>query len=164
MALLLGGQRVNEVYGSYAHDFDIDNKTFTIPANRIKVKERGDHIVPLCDTAIPIVQELMQQQGKAGQLFPHRDDPIAVAHVSTLRMAILRWCEKHNIEPFNPRDLRRTCKTLMGKAGIDKVNRDILQQHNKYDVSSVHYDRYDYMKEKRQSIETWSKYIATVAL
>ena len=162
LALLLGGQRVNEVYGSYAHDFDIDNKTFTIPANRIKVKERGDHIVPLCDTAIPIVQELMQQQGKAGQLFPHRDDPQAVAHVSTLRMAILRWCEKHNIEPFNPRDLRRTCKTLMGKAGINKVNRDILQQHNKYDVSSVHYDRYDYMKEKRQSIDVWESFIIKI--
>ncbi|WP_352283998.1 hypothetical protein [Pseudoalteromonas sp. Q18-MNA-CIBAN-0097] len=60
--------------------------------------------------------------------------------------------------PFNPRDLRRTCKTLMGK-GIDKINRDILQQHNKFDVSSVHYDRYDYMKEKMQSIKVWEDFI-----
>ena len=159
LALLLGGQRVNEVYGSYVSDFDLKSKTFTIPASRIKVQQRGDHIVPLCDTAIPIIQELMQQSGKAGQMFPHRDNPTATAHVSTLRMAILRWCEKNKVPNFNPRDLRRTCKTLMGKAGIDKINRDILQQHNKFDVSSVHYDRYDYMKEKRQSIEVWEGFI-----
>ncbi|WP_024602773.1 site-specific integrase [Pseudoalteromonas sp. TB41] len=159
LALLLGGQRVNEVYGSYVSDFDLENKTFTIPANRIKVQQRGDHIVPLCETTIPVIQELMQQSGKAGQMFPHRDNPTATAHVSTLRMAILRWCEKNKVPNFNPRDLRRTCKTLMGKAGIDKINRDILQQHNKFDVSSVHYDRYDYMKEKRQSIEVWEKFL-----
>ena len=101
----------------------------------------------------------MQQSGKAGQMFPHRDNPTATAHVSTLRMAILRWCEKNKVPNFNPRDLRRTCKTLIGKAGIDKINRDILQQHNKFDVSSVHYDRYDYMKEKSKSIEVWEKFI-----
>ena len=89
----------------------------------------------------------------------HRDNPIATAHVSTLRMAILRWCEKNKVPNFNPRDLRRTCKTLMGKAGIDKINRDILQQHNKFDVSSVHYDRYDYMKEKTLCINTWECFI-----
>jgi integrase len=77
-------------------------------------------------------------------------------------MAIIRWSEKNNVPHFNPRDLRRTCKTLMGKAGIDKINRDILQQHNKFDVSSVHYDRYDYMKEKRQSIEVWERFIKAI--
>ncbi len=159
LALLLGGQRVNEVYGSYVSDFDLKSKTFTIPANRIKVQQRGDHIVPLCETAIPIIQNLMQQSGKVGQMFPHRDNPTATAHVSTLRMAILRWCEKNKVPNFNPRDLRRTCKTLMGKAGIDKINRDILQQHNKFDVSSVHYDRYDYMKEKTLCINTWECFI-----
>ena len=162
LALLLGGQRVNEVYGSYVSDFDIKNKTFTIPASRIKVKQRGDHIVPLCETAIPIIQELMQQQGSAGQMFPHRDNPTATAHVSTLRMAILRWCEKNKVPNFNPRDLRRTCKTLMGKAGISKANRDILQQHHKFDVSSVHYDRYDYMTEKCESIKVWEEFIINV--
>jgi integrase len=159
LALCLGGQRINEVYGSYASEYDIKNKTFTIPASRIKIKQRGDHIVPLSNLVIPIIQELMQQQGSAGQMFPHRDNPTATAHVSTIRMAILRWCEKHSIKPFNPRDLRRTCKTLMGKAGINKTNRDILQQHHKFDVSSVHYDRYDYMTEKRESIEVWEKFL-----
>lgn len=159
LALALGGQRINEVYGSYIHEYDFEQKVLTIPKERIKVKARGDHIVPLSDTAIQIVQELAQLKGKNGQLFPHRDHPDQVAHVSTIRMALLRWCDKHGIERFAPRDLRRTCKTLMGKAGITKVDRDILQQHSQFDVSSVHYDRYDYLNEKVTSIKAWESFL-----
>lgn len=162
LALCLGGQRINEVYSSFSTEYDLDNKIFTIPANRIKVQERGDHIVPLGNLAIEILEPLIQLRGQVDQLFPHRDDKNAVAHVSTIRMAILRWCDKHKIERFNPRDIRRTCKTLMGKAGINKSDRDILQQHNKFDVSSVHYDRYDYMKEKRESIRVWEQFIHNI--
>jgi len=58
--------------------------------------------------------------------------------------------------------MRRTCKTLMGKAGISKVDRDILQQHDKEDISTLHYDRYDYMKEKRIAMDIWKKYLCEI--
>ena len=35
----------------------------------------------------------------------------------------------------------------MGVAGISKKIRDILQQHDKSDISKILYDRYNYMKE-----------------
>ena len=120
--------------------------------------------MPLSETAIQIVKELAQLKGKNGQLFPHRDHPDQVAHVSTIRMALLRWCDKHSMERFAPRDLRRTCKTLMGKAGITKIDRDIIQQHSQFDVSSVHYDRYDYLNEKRASLEKWESYLFSLGL
>jgi hypothetical protein len=63
---------------------------------------------------------------------------------------------------FSPRDIRRTCKTLMGKAGISKTNRDIMQQHSKIDVSTIHYDRYDYMSEKREAMNLWTEYLAKI--
>ena len=47
------------------------------------------------------------------------------------------------------RVIRRTVKTLMGKAGIDKAIRDRIQNHSLQDVSSKYYDRYDYLPEKR---------------
>ncbi|STI85422.1 integrase [Escherichia coli] len=52
-------------------------------------------------------------------------------------------------------DLRRTCKTLMGEAGISKEIRDRIQNHALNDVSSKHYDRYDYLPEKRRALEIW---------
>lgn len=77
-------------------------------------------------------------------------------------MVLLRWCDKHGIERFAPRDLRRTCKTLMGKAGISKADRDIIQQHSQFDVSSVNYDRYDCLTEKSSCLNQWECYLKSI--
>lgn len=58
---------------------------------------------------------------------------------------------------FTARDLRRTCKTLMGEAGISKEIRDRIQNHALNNVSSKHYDRYDYLTEKRRALEIWEE-------
>ena len=57
------------------------------------------------------------------------------------------------------RDLRRTFKTLAGKAGIPKEIRDRLQNHALQDVSSKHYDRWNYMVEKRAGMAKWDKFV-----
>ncbi|MCF6442853.1 site-specific integrase [Pseudoalteromonas luteoviolacea] len=162
LAICLAGQRVEEVYKSIESEYDFDEMVFTIPVDRVKIKSRGDHLVPIEPLTETIVKELLLQRGSKNQLFPHRDRNDDFAHISTLRMATLRWCDKHNIPRFAPRDIRRTCKTLMGKAGISKENRDYLQQHNQSDVSSLHYDRYDYMREKREAMAKWHCYLKTI--
>ena len=59
---------------------------------------------------------------------------------------------------LTPRELRRTWKTLAGKAGLTKVERDLLQNHAAHDVNSRHYDRYDYLHEKRAAVAKWSEW------
>ena len=47
-----------------------------------------------------------------------------------------------NVIPIaNNRDLRRTWKTLAGKAGVSKEIRDRIQNHALHDASSKSYDR-----------------------
>ena len=159
LAIAFGGQRVLELYQCKDKEFNFNDDIFTIPTERIKVRKRGDHMVPISSLAKPIIQEMMVSRGKVGHLWPHRDRHDEAAHISTIRMATLRWCRKNKIPDFNPRDVRRTCKTLMGKAGISKADRDLLQQHNKADVSAIHYDRYDYMREKRNAMDIWTSYL-----
>jgi hypothetical protein len=60
---------------------------------------------------------------------------------------------------FSPRDLRRTFKTLARKAGILKEIRGRLQNHSLQVLSSLHYDKYDYLKEKRAAMDTWNDYL-----
>ena len=43
----------------------------------------------------------------------------------------------------------------MGEAGISKELRDRLQGHAMSDVSSKHYDRYDYLAEKTTAADQW---------
>jgi hypothetical protein len=57
------------------------------------------------------------------------------------------------------RDLRRTWKTLAGKAGVPKEIRDRIQNHAFQDVSSKSYDRWSYMPEKRAGMEKWNAYV-----
>src|SRR3546814_15666193 len=60
------------------------------------------------------------------------------------------------------RDLRRTFKTLAGKAGVSKEIRDRLQNHALQDVSSKNYDRWNYMPEKRAGMAKWDKYVRSL--
>jgi hypothetical protein len=62
-------------------------------------------------------------------------------------------------EDWSPRDLRRTCKTWQGFAGIGKEIRDRLQNHALTDVSSKHYDRHLYLKEKAEALGIWERFI-----
>ena len=75
----------------------------------------------------------------------------------TIRDNIVRLREKEEMEPWVARDLRRTVKTRMGEIGIPKWIRDHIQNHAKVDVSSKHYDRYDYLAEKRDALESWER-------
>jgi hypothetical protein len=59
------------------------------------------------------------------------------------------------MQPWTPKDLRRTVKTRMGEIGIPKSIRDRVQNHALVDISTKHYDRYDYLPEKREALETW---------
>lgn len=68
---------------------------------------------------------------------------------------IKRFCEKINVDSFIPRDFCRTFKTLDGQLKITKVIRDRIQHHSLHDVSSVHYDRYDYNEEKPEVLLKW---------
>jgi hypothetical protein len=86
--------------------------------------------------------------------------PIAL---TTLRKGMQTWQQKHpEFKLFINQDIRRTCKTLMSKAGVNIEHRDMLQQHYKKDVATVNYDRYDYLQEKRQAMETWTEYLKQI--
>jgi hypothetical protein len=37
-----------------------------------------------------------------------------------------------------------------------------LQNHALTDLSTKHYDRYDYLKEKREAIQKWNKYLERI--
>ena len=45
-----------------------------------------------------------------------------------------------------------TFKTLASTMGVSTELRDRLQNHKMASVSAKHYDRYDYIKEKREII------------
>ena len=47
----------------------------------------------------------------------------------------------------------------MGEIGISKEIRDRLHNHALHDVSSKHYDRYDYLAPKKDAVDTWNEWL-----
>ena len=135
------------------NNIDLAKQIIEIPTTVSKNKKI--HLVPLTNNAVAILKELSFLTGHTEYLFPNKYDQLKPMPTTSLSQAIKRYRERDNIEEFVPKDFRRTCKTKMGELGISKDIRDKLHNHAQNDVSTKHYDRYDYMKEKRQALKTW---------
>lgn len=66
-------------------------------------------------------------------------------------------------EPFQLRDLRRTCETMLASMGISRDVRAQLLSHGLGGVQQVHYDKYEYMVEKRNALEAWGNRLKEIA-
>lgn len=157
LCFLTGGQRPYELAATKWDCVDWDNKTLLIKPEISKNKK--EHLIPLTKSSMQILIIQKEQNNESNFIFPHRFDLNNHIRLDSLSQSITRYRDATEIRPFIPRDIRRTCKTLMGELGISKSIRDRLQNHALQDVSSKHYDRYDYLLEKRIALEAWEQYL-----
>jgi len=158
---LATGQRAGELNRLRWADIDFEEETMTIPST--VSKNKLDHVVPLCSIAMSVINSLHKLTGEYEHLFTrtHKCKLLngKILHNATIAKVIRDFCKQKGIDKFIARDIRRTFKTLAGKAGISKELRDRLQNHVLQDVSSRHYDRYDYLPEKRAGMKVWNDYL-----
>jgi len=162
---LTTGQRLGEIIRIKWSDIDFEDRLITIPSS--VSKNKIDHVVPLNDLSWAVIEEMKEITGSYEYLFPTSYGGVFKEgkHISGHNIArmIREYCAGHEkVKKFIPRDIRRTVKTLTGKAGIDKAIRDRVQNHALQDVSTKHYDRYDYLPEKRQALKVWNDYLELI--
>jgi len=162
LCLYTGGQRPYELAATQWDCVDLENKTLLIKAEISKNKK--PHLIPLTDSAITILKMQREVRSDSLFIFSHRFDLSQHIRLDSLSQSITRYRDATDIRPFIPRDIRRTCKTLMGELGISKSIRDRLQNHALQDVSSKHYDRYEYIPEKRIALESWERQLNNTAV
>lgn len=154
--ILATGQRVEEVLHARWEEFNSDFTLWTIPGERRKTRNKTaePHLVPLTELHRGLLAEARSLSGDAKHLFPakNRSEPL---RYDSLNHAVRRFIEASGMISFSPRDLRRTFKTLGGSFGISLEMRNRLQGHALTDVGSVHYDRYDYLSQKREAMASF---------
>jgi integrase len=149
-----GGQRPYELVASRWSSINWEEATLLVTSEVSKNKR--PHLIPLTEKAITILSELHVNSKDSEFIFPRRNDTNQHLRTDSFSKAIARFREDNpKFKPFVARDIRRTCKTLMGELGISKEIRDRLQNHALNDVSSKHYDRYSYLPEKREALRKW---------
>ena len=153
LCVYTGGQRPYELASSQWKSINWQENTLLITSEISKNKR--EHLVPLTDSSVQILKFLKENSTESNFIFPQRDG-LKPFRTDSFAQAIGYYREQFPDFPyFVARDIRRTCKTLMGELGISKELRDRIQNHAFQDVSSKHYDRYDYLSEKRVALEKW---------
>lgn len=152
MLIAATGQRVEEICRIDRSMVNWKLMTIEWPTT----KPGRPHVIPISIQAAEILHRI--EPNEHGLYFPAEYGASRPMRDHTLRVVVGRFCAQEGVEHFCPRDLRRTWKTLSGVAGISKSDRDRLQNHSQSDVSSKHYDRYDYLPEKRAAMLQWGKW------
>jgi integrase len=151
--MMVTGQRPQEIFNLSVEHYSSLDREFHWKTT----KNKKPHTLPVARQAAEILQRLGHNEH--GLYFPRQKDPAEPMREYSGRQLVDKYIAETGAKPFVQRDLRRTFKTLAGRAGISKEDRDRLQNHAAKDVSSKHYDRYDYWREKCWAVERWSQAI-----
>jgi integrase len=154
--LMLTGQRVEEIARLHVDQWDAAERIIDWSTT----KNGKPHAIPVPDLAAELLESI--KPNAYGWFFPSAFDPSKPVAHATLYSFMWRQRERGVIPVVTNRDLRRTWKTLAGKAGLSKEIRDRIQNHTLQDVSSRAYDRWNYMPEKRAAMKKWNTFVRAV--
>lgn len=182
---LLIGARPGEIAGIRRSEIEYLDQpgkaVWTVPGER--TKNKLPHMVPLEPAALEVINtriakiEDARQQAGAGRkndfpIFPARNKPDKSMTAHALARAMSRLAEKlagswAGVKSWKasrptPHDLRRTFRTRLPQIGVPADIRDRLMNHIPTDVGSKHYDRYQYLDEKRAALLSWQQALSTI--
>lgn len=164
--IVVGGQRPQQILRAPWSAYDLEQKTMLIRDLKGKRKDAVGkaHLIPLPNRAIAILEGLVDQTGEYQWPFStHGKVPFSLG---SLKNVIKRFLDspysKINGEPiphFTARDLRRTSKQIMVRAGIRRDLRNLLQGHAQTGVDVVNYgnDPAAYLPEKSKAMMLYTQ-------
>ena len=171
LTLYTGGQRMAQLLRAKVSDYDEQTQTLRIWDAKGKRQQPREHLLPLAPRAAEMVDKLIERAKQmeteaataagleptysALWLFSSTGRAPMVATTPGKRVAAIAKAMKG--EPFDLRDLRRTCETMLAGLHISKDDRAQLLSHGISGVQAAHYDRHSYTDEKRSALIAWER-------
>lgn len=155
LALLAGGQRMAQLLRTKVSDFDEHAATLRLWDGKGRRKAPREHLLPLAPKAAALVGGLVARAKllESTLLFStHGKVPLDETTPGKRAAAISSVMAG---EPFDLRDIRRTCETMLAGLGISRDTRAQLLSHGLGGVQAAHYDRHGYADEKRAALVAW---------
>jgi integrase len=162
--LFLGGQRPTQLLRVTPRMVDASGATLTLLDSKGRNRHANPrrHVLPVIDELMPVIRRrLAQAHSVESPLFTSngrvalRKETLAVL-VEKIEKAMAAAGELER-GPFSMRDLRRTAETQMAALGISRELRAQIQSHGLGGIQTRHYDRHDYMREKRAALLLWAR-------
>lgn len=156
--LLTGGQRIAQLARLTTMDYDLSANIVSLKDGKGRRKKARDHDLPLLPEAVTALKQM--EGGTLGPYIYTLNAGKSGASYDMTRKQLSEVCQKMlkdgELEhgPFTLGDIRRTVETRLAAAGVAPHIRAQLQSHGISGVQTKHYDRHDYMPEKRRALET----------
>ena len=169
---LLLGQRRNETAGMRWADLDLDKNVWTLAAEA--TKSAREHVIPLPPLAVNILKALPRKSytvNRSTRPSPYvfttdGDRPISGFSKAkpALGRAIAKARDGEALPPWTIHDLRRTAATKMAELGATEFVIGRVLNHAAAGVTGRHYNKYDYIAEKRTALEGWAAHLQRLIL
>ena len=145
--------RPSEVVGARWDEFDLENAIWTIPADRMKIRQ--PHAIPLPSQAVQLLETLHGITGQSEYLIPNRSDLKKHAAHSIFVKA---FYSMGYTGKFSPHGIRVTGRTILGEQGHP---RDVLEKQLAHqDAKHVRaYDQGDRLEARSVIMQGWADYL-----
>ncbi len=146
--------RTAELRGAEWSEIDLEKATWTIPAERMKM--RAPHMVPLSRQAIEVLEELKLLTGRSRYVFPNERRPQQPMSENTVLYALYRLGYHGRATGHG---FRASASTLLNELGFDA---DVVERqlaHQERDKVRAAYHRAEYLEERRAMMQRWADYL-----
>ena len=170
LCILLGGQRAEQVVSIKTTNVDLEAGTVLLFDGKGQREEPRQHLLPLLPQALEEVRWLVSYASSVDSpyLLPgsRQGTALNANSISKEVLLIRRNMEEEgpSLEHFAFIDFRRTIETKLASLGVSKDHRAQLQSHGLSGIQNKHYDRHDYMPEKRAALALWHVYLDSLTV
>lgn len=158
--MMLTFVRTGEMIKAEWDEFDLDSKSWLIPANRMKMKK--EHIVPLSAQAMEILKEIRKLHNHPKYVFPSRLSHNKHMSNNTVLMAIKRMGYAGKMTGHGFRALAMS--TIMEKLGYRHEVPDAQLAHGKKGDVAKAYERAKFLEERTVMMQKWADYLDNIEL
>jgi len=157
--IMLTFVRTSELIKAEWQEIDFENKVWTIPASRMKMRQA--HLVPLSRQVLEVLEELKAISGYRTYLFPNRANPRKHMSNNTILMALDRMGYRGKMTGHGFRSI--ALSTAMERLGYRFEIPDRQLAHRHGDDVRIAYDRAKFLPERIQLMQDWADYLDQLA-
>ncbi|EBC7820913.1 tyrosine-type recombinase/integrase [Salmonella enterica] len=150
--------RPKEAAGARWCEIDMKAKEWRIPEDRLK--QRREHVVPLCRQALAILEAMRPTSGHREFVFPHNSNPLRPMCEQTANAAIKRMGYGGRLVAHG---LRSIASTALNEQGFSPDVIEAALSHLDKDEVRRAYNRSTYLEQRRPLMAWWGDFVAQAA-
>jgi integrase len=149
--------RTGELIGARWEEFDLSARMWRIPAERMKMKT--EHLVPLSDQSLQILEALHKLSGHRPLLFPSERGEGKSMSNNTILYALYRMGYHSRMTGHG---FRGIASTILHEQGYNHEHIELQLAHMPRSAVSASYNHALYLEQRISMMQQWSNYLDSI--